>query len=102
MEKKAIDITEKAILAINNAVNELRSKSLQRVFLIMLWNILFFNIIYFIFQYYFTIAYREEVATLIEQSVQKDDINLWFKIKEKSEQKEKSIENAEKIGKKAM
>ena len=49
-----------------------------------------------------TLAYREEVANLIEKSIQKGDYNIWLEIKEKTQQKEKCIEQAEKLGKKAM
>ncbi len=46
--------------------------------------------------------YKEEIINLIEKSVQKEDHTIWFKIKEKTEQKEKIIEAAEKRAKKAM
>lgn len=39
--------------------------------------------------------YREEVTNLIEKSVSKDDYNIWFKIREKTELKDAVIEGAE-------
>lgn len=47
-------------------------------------------------------TYREEVANLIEKSIQTGDYNIWLIIKEKTDQKEKCIQRAEKLGKKAM
>ncbi|XP_065207259.1 MICOS complex subunit Mic60 [Planococcus citri] len=47
-------------------------------------------------------AYREEVANLIEKSIQSGDYNIWFVIREKTEQKGKCIEHAEKMSKEAM
>lgn len=46
--------------------------------------------------------YRDEVTNLIEKSVSKDDYNIWFKIREKTQLKDNVIENAEDKSETAM
>lgn len=50
----------------------------------------------------YLLEYREDIAELIEKSVRKDDRNIWFKIKEKTEWKEKMIQEAENKGNAAL
>jgi hypothetical protein len=46
--------------------------------------------------------YRDEVADLIEKSVQNEDHNIWFRIKEKTELKDRFLETVESKGELAM
>lgn len=93
MEKETENAVLSAISGFNAAL-----KTLQGI----IWFLLLPVLHAWKLNFLFTPEYRDEISDLIEKSVKNEDYNIWFRIREKTEQKDRFLELAESQGDDAM